>query len=274
MEFFKNSSRYTGTRTINHIQMKQYFLLFFSVLIIHYSSIAQDIFISKGKIEFEKKVNVYKSLDDKFSSDDGNMDWIKQTEKQFPEWNTTYFNLFFDGDKTLYKPGREITPEKKTPDWFLDPAQTNTVFCNFNTNQCVSQKAVYESVFLINDSLKKARWKITNDTRDVAGFKCRKATTIIMDSVFVVAFYTDQITTSGGPESFNNLPGMILGLAVPRLHTTWFATKVELTEPTATDITPPTKGKKATNNDIITKLKSSLKDWGKEGQHAQWAVEL
>jgi GLPGLI family protein len=31
-----------------------------------------------------------------------------------------------------------------------------------------------------------------------------------MDSVFIVAFYTDQIVTSGGPESFNELPGMIL----------------------------------------------------------------
>ena len=251
--------------------MKKYLLLTL-LFIIHYSSNAQDIFISKGVIEYEKKVNVHKNLDDEFSGDDN--DWIKQMEKQMPEWKTTYFNLYFDNDKTLYKPGREVTVVQSGPDWFQGPAQNNTVFCNFESKQSVSQKSVYESMFLINDSLRKVKWKITNDMRDIAGFKCRKAETIIMDSVFVVAFYTDQITTSGGPESFNELPGMILGLAIPRLHTTWFATKVELTDPAPTDLTPPSKGKKSSYDDLIGKLKSSMKDWGKEGQHAQWDVYL
>ena len=253
----------------------KYYASCFLLLVSYFSASAQDIFVSNGKIEFEKKVNVYKSLDDQASGDnEGGFDWISQIKKQMPEWNITYFNLFFDGDKTLYKPGREVTQAQKVPDWWQDPAQNNTVFCNLKTDQSISQKSVFESVFLINDSLRHVNWKISNDTRDIAGFKCRKATAIIMDSVFIIAFYTDQITTSGGPESFNSLPGMILGLAVPRLHTTWFATKVELTEPAAQDITPPIKGKKATNADLVTKLKSTTKDWGKFGQHAQWVIEL
>ncbi len=257
--------------------MKKYVILYCSLFIIHCSLFAQDIFISKGKIEFEKKVNVYKNLDDQKDNNDdngGGFDWISQLKKQMPEWNTTYFNLFFDGDKTLYKPGRENVQAQKMPDWFQDPAQSNTVFCNLQNKQSTSQKSVFESVFLINDSLRRTQWKLSSDTRTIAGFRCRKATAVVMDSVFVIAFYTDEITTSGGPESFNNLPGMILGLAVPRLHTTWFATKIELTEPTALDLTAPVKGKKATNNDLVTKLKSSMKDWGKFGQHAQWVIEL
>jgi hypothetical protein len=67
---------------------------------------------------------------------------------------------------------------------------------------------------------------------------------------------------------------MILGLVVPRLHATWYATKVELTAPTAVDLTPPTKGKKANNVEVVQKLKASMKDWGKFGQHAQWAISL
>ncbi|MBV9962646.1 MAG: GLPGLI family protein [Parafilimonas sp.] len=256
--------------------MKKFIITFFSLFIIHCSLFAQDIFISQGKIEFEKKVNVYKSLDDQKNNDDqdGGFDWISQIKKQVPEWNVTYFNLFFDGDKTLYKPGRESTQTQKMPDWFQDPAQSNTVYCDLKSDQSVSQKSVFESVFLINDSLRKIKWKISNDTRDIAGFRCRKATAIIMDSVFVIAFYTDQITTSGGPESFNNLPGMILGLAVPRLHTTWFATKVESVDPAPTDLAAPTKGKKAKNEELVQKLKSTMKDWGKFGQHAQWIIEL
>jgi GLPGLI family protein len=235
---------------------------------------AQDIFISKGKIEFEKKVNIYKNLDDQSSGEDDGFDWISQAKKQMPEYEITYFNLIFDGDKTLYKPGREVTQSQKIPDWFTGPAHDNTVFSDLQSNRLTAQKNVYETTFLIQDTLRHTPWKISSDIRVIAGFKCRKATAIIMDSVFVIAFYTDQITTTGGPESFNGLPGMILGLAVPRLHTTWFATKLELTEPKPEELAPPAKGKKANNEELVQKLKSSMKDWGKWGQHAQWTILL
>jgi GLPGLI family protein len=256
--------------------MKKYiFFLFCSQLMAHSPLLSQDIFISKGKIEFEKRVNIYKNLDDQKDNDqEGGFDWIDQMKKQIPEFDVTYFNLYFDGDKTLYKPGREATQSQKIPDWFKGPASDNVVYCDMQADKSTTQKTVYENTFLIQDSLRRAKWKITNDTREIAGFKCRKATTIIMDSVFVVAFYTDQITTTGGPESFNELPGMILGLAVPRLHATWYATKVELTEPAAADITAPLKGKKANNEELVQKLKTSMKDWGKFGQHAQWEIML
>src|SRR5436190_4095650 len=165
--------------------MKKYIIFFvcsqFTVCLLF----SQDIFISKGKIEFEKKVNIYKNLDDQKSDDnEGGYDWISQLKKQMPEYGITYFNLYFDGDKTLYKPGREATQTQKIPEWFEGPAQDNVVFCDLQSKKTVAQKTVYESTFLIQDSLRKAKWKITNDTRDIAGFKCRKATTIIMDSVF------------------------------------------------------------------------------------------
>jgi len=257
--------------------MKKYIILLLcSQLIAHSSLLSQDIFISKGKIEFEKRVNIYKNIDDQRDNDDqgGESDWLSQLKKQMPEFNVTFFDMYFDGDKTLYKPGREVTTAQKIPDWFKGPASDNVVYCDLNADKSTTQKTVYETTFLIQDSLCKAKWKISNDTRQIAGFKCRKATTVIMDSVFVVAFYTDQIITSGGPESFNDLPGMILGLVVPRLHATWYATKVELTDPTPADLTAPIKGKKANNEEVAQKLKSSMKDWGKFGQHAQWEISL
>jgi GLPGLI family protein len=258
------------------IIMKKYIILLLCSQLVAYSSLlSQDIFISKGKIEFEKRVNIYKNLDDQRDNDDENgFDWIGQMKKQIPEFNVTYFNLYFDGDKTLYKPGREVATTQKIPDWFKGPASDNVVYCDLNAGKSTTQKTVYETTFLIQDSLRKAKWKISNDTREIAGFKCRKATAIIMDSVFVVAFYTDQIVTSGGPESFNELPGMILGLVVPRLHATWYATKVELVDPTSADLTAPVKGKKANNEEVTQKLKSSMEDWGKFGQHAQWEISL
>jgi len=82
--------------------------------------------------------------------------------------------------------------------------------------------------------------------------ECRKAVGILFDTVTVFAFYTDEIVISGGPEGINGLPGMILGVGIPRLHTTWFATKVSiLNDGDIKSITPAVKGKKTTRNAMM-----------------------
>ncbi len=244
-----------------------------AVLICMYAH-SQQLFITTGKIEYEKKVNVHKNIDDQMKNAEGNNDaWMEQMKKMSPEYAISYFNLSFTDSQTLYRPGKEYTGQKVN-DWMKGPATENVVFTNLNNGKSLSQKQVFENNFIIDDSIRKASWKITNDTRVIAGIECRKATTIIMDSIFVFAFYTDQIICSGGPESFNQLPGMILGIAIPRLHTTWFATKIETTTPALGDMAAPTKGKKTTSKQLIDQLQSSMKDWGKWAQSAQWAIFL
>ncbi len=242
--------------------MKKIIFTLFSCLIM-LISFSQQQFIVKGKIEFERKTNLHKQLD--------NNSWSEMMKKSLPQFKTDYFDLYFSGDKTLYKPGKEVA-QQKIPDWFNGPANDNVVFNDIHEGKFSSQKAVFENTFLIQDSLRKMNWKITPDTRTIAGFECRKATAIIMDTVFVVAFYTDQIVTPGGPESFTGLPGMILGLAIPRMNITWFATKLEMIEVKDVDAMAPKKGKKTNIADLNNQLKSSLKDWGKDGQRFIWRI--
>lgn len=233
------------------------------------SASAQEKFITKGKIEFEKKVNMHKQIDS-----DEDETWREMVKKMVPPTKTSYFDMYFDGNKTLYTPGREAVTVQKAPEWFDGPANDNVVFTNLDQQSVVSQKTVFDNVFNVQDSMRKIDWKITSDTRTVAGIECRKATAIIMDTVFVVAFYAEQIITPGGPESFAGLPGMILGLAIPRLYTTWFATKVELTDVKETVLVPPKKGKKTTSSDLKTQLKASMKDWGKSGAKNMLQVSI
>ena len=105
-------------------------------------------------------------------------------------------------------------------------------------------------------------------------FRSKKAVARICDSVYVVAFYTDEILVNGGPESFSGLPGMILGIAIPRLYTTWFATKVQLEEPVESEFVITGKGKKINQKEMETTLQKAIKDWGKEGQKNVWWVTL
>jgi GLPGLI family protein len=137
-----------------------------------------------------------------------------------------------------------------------------------------SQKTVFDGTYLIQDSLRNLNWKVTNDTRTIAGLECRKATAIMMDSVFVVAFFTEQILCTSGPEGFNGLPGMILGIAIPRLHTTWYATKLELIEVKDTDIAAPKKGKVSTNSQLQLQLKNVMKDAGSRGHRTMWQITI
>jgi GLPGLI family protein len=224
------------------------------------------IFLSAGKIEFEKKVNTYSQLED-------NDTWSEIQKKTMPKFRSTYFDLLFDKNKTIYQPGRENPDNNKT--FFSESiADENVIYAELDSSKSVSQKKVFEQVFLIQDSTRQIQWKITDETRMIAGFQCRRANAIIMDSVYVVAFYTDDIITTGGPESFNGLPGMILGVSLPHQHVTWFATKVSAAPVTAAQLRVPSKGKKVTNASLKEQLKERMKDWGKYAQRNLEAVTL
>lgn len=236
---------------------------------------AQPRFISKGKIEFEKQENLHKQLDANWGDDEDDDVWKATMKKSLPKFQTTYYNLLFNEDKTLYKAGRE-TPAtaQKVPEWMSDPSYDNIVYNDLKQQQTSSYKSVFETKYLLQDSIKNIDWRITSDTRDIAGFECRKAIGKVMDSIYVIAYYTDQITVSGGPNGFVGLPGMVLGVAIPRLNTTWFATKLELVDVKESDLTQPIKGKKTNYKDLMQQLKKSTKDWGKYGQRNIWMIMI
>jgi GLPGLI family protein len=140
--------------------------------------------------------------------------------------------------------------------------QNNTIYTDLQTETSIEQKKVFEETFLVKDSTRKIRWKITDETREIAGFTCRRANAIIMDSIYVVAFYTDKIPVSGGPESFTGLPGMILGVALPHENITWFATSVTDMTLEQKALLPPKKGKPVNNQGLKQTLQAATKDWG------------
>ncbi len=243
-------------------------LLLFATLTLTRPAHAQNtIFLSNGKIEYERRINVYAQI----GSDDDQ--WSEFRKKLSNHFKTSYFDLLFTRDKSLYRPGRE-SDDRDMFSFFAAPAQDNIVYADLDNAKAISQKNVFEQAFLVLDSLRQIRWKLTDETRNIAGFNCRRANAIIMDSIYVVAFYTDEILTGSGPESFTGLPGMILGVSLPHQHISWFATKVEAIPVTESQVVPPTKGKKVTNAVLLETVKPSLKEWRKTGQQFLEAILL
>lgn len=247
--------------------MKRYILIITSLL--SFAS-AKAQYTATGKIEYERRTNVIRALDD---LDEDSKRWAEKFKSQLPNFTTAYFDLYFTTAKTLYKPGRES--DNTTRMWFAQsPAAENIVLTDFGTSSVKATKQIFEKKFLVQDTMRQMQWTIKDEIRTIANFKCRKAVGKICDSVYVVAFYTEDILASGGPEMFCGLPGMILEVAIPRLYTTWIATKVELTAPKETDLTVPDKGKKVTQKELYESLKDSFKDWDELANKNIWWTML
>jgi GLPGLI family protein len=83
----------------------------------------------------------------------------------------------------------------------------------------------------------------------------------MLDSVYVFAFYTEEITLPGGPASFHGLPGTIMGITIPRLYTSWIATKVMVNGVDASSIKPLAAKKTITNSELKSLIIERTKDW-------------
>ncbi len=239
-------------------------------------SFGQDVhFTTSGVIEYEKTVNMYALFRKDINSQNENYmqpayEAFKKSQPQFKKLKSI---LNFSDNKTLFTP---IADEAGNGAFWTNEMvkQNNITFTDLQSGSFISQKRVYEQTFLLKDSTRKIRWKITDETREIAGYVCRRANAIILDSVYVVAFYTDQIPLSGGPESFTGLPGMILAVALPHENITWFATKVTDMTVDNKAMLPPKKGKPVNNKELIKTLNIAMKDWGIYAQASLKAFSL
>lgn len=259
--------------------MKKFKLILFFLLALTTIVSAQNArFTNQGIIQFEKKVNmfaIFKEKIKKYPNETYYVQFFEQYQKTNPQFKVLKSTLSFSNEQTLFKP--LVDPSASASFWGNDDPrsqQNNIIATNTVTNTSIAQKKVYEETYLVKDSTRKINWKITDEFRTIAGFDCRRANALIMDSIYVVAFYTDQIPVSGGPESFSGLPGMILGVALPYENTTWFATSI-LDQPVPVEsIKAPTKGKATTNAQLHKILMDALKDWGTSAQDALKAFSL
>lgn len=225
-------------------------------------------FTTSGTIEFKKTANMYAMIQKEITKD--NEAWTQPAfdafKKNHPQFTVLKSTLSFSGNKMLFVPAK--SEDNATGGWFDAPmaSQANTVYSDLESKQNVVQKQVFEQTFLVKDSTRKIKWKITDETREVAGYPCRRANGLMMDSIYVVAFYCDKIHVSGGPESFNGLPGMILEVAVPHENVIWTATKVTDVPVAESSLTPPKKGKLVDNKSLKATLQSVMKNWGDQAQ--------
>jgi GLPGLI family protein len=231
------------------MKTKIYFLF---IALLFAASLHAQQFINRAVIEYEMKANIQKTM--------GNDAFDEMLKENLPTFKTEYYTFTFADNKSVYK--FDHWDEKvKLPDFLKKSDEENVWYYDYNKGKFNIQKNVWGSNFNVEDSIPALEWKLTNENRIIAGFNCRKAVTQIFDSVYVFAFYTDEILIPGGPCSINGLPGTILGVTIPRLFTSWMATKVMVNNVQEATIKPMAAKKNFNIKTLKATVYDRVKDW-------------
>ena len=128
-------------------------------------------------------------------------------------------------------------------------------------NKSVIQKREFMGRDFLVQGTKERKWKISNETKEIAGYTCQKA--ILDDTTATEAWFTSEIPLYTGPESFNGLPGLIMELSLEDGRRIVSASDVIL-EPINEEIKAPTKGKKVSPDQFYAIVEEKMKEMQNE----------
>ncbi len=230
--------------------------------------------LKEGTIVYERKINMHRNIQD------------EQMKAMIPEFNTDKFILLFSDSVSVYK----LQPKDEMPDPFdnggggrvvirINGADGGETFRNYTAYRAVSSQELGAKNYIIEDSIRPLKWKLTDETKKIMGHTCHKATAkqIVMtgggmrimtntngnttvDSskagngmqkkeVEVIAWYADDITVPAGPSAYCSLPGAILEINVDNGATIFTAAEIK-NEVNKKELKEPTKGKKVTPDEF------------------------
>lgn len=244
------------------------YLFFLSYLLIGNGIVkAQNpVVLTSGKISFERKTNAHALMREMGEQGGLPADKVQAYLQSQPQFKTDQFVLYFSPNGSEYSPAEKKADAPSSIDeWFAMVADQNTVVTSFATGVSTVSKSVFGNSFLISDSVRKIKWRWTEELRDIAGFQCRRANGLANDSVYIVAYFTGDLAGSAGPEEFQGLPGTILGVAVPEMHITWFATAVEARSDDQPLPNANIGGKKISRIEFLKRLQDMGSKWGPAG---------
>ena len=264
--------------------MKKIQLLFALLVGFSITTMAQ---MKEGKISYERKVNMHRSLPD------------PQMKSMIPEFRTDKFELIFNESASLYR----SVVDDEAPDPFANAGgggggirmnfrmPTTTTYTDIAKQTQYEERAFFEKEFLIVDSLKQYKWKLSEETKTIAKQLCKKATTMITapqqmrvrisrggenntDSASnapkppketeLVVWYAENIPVSIGPDNYSGLPGVIMEMDVDNGAQVTTAVEVSAKYPKK-ELIQPTKGDKMTRAKFQEQMQKLMQEMQRGG---------
>ncbi len=207
--------------------------------------------IQKGRIVFERTVQIQIAI----ATANGEPDMALQN--MLPKTRTDRYELLFHTNQTLWKQLEEERPEADNMVFSNGGGMTvramsmgsdDVLFSNLETGKKVEQRELGTKKYVVEDSLLKLKWKLSEETKTILGQLCRKATSEristrmmmnmdngkmerkeVADTSVIVAWFSPSIPVSAGPAEYQGqLPGMILEMDLNNGRSHYIA--VELSE--------------------------------------------
>lgn len=208
--------------------------------------------VKEGKVTYEQKVDMYRRIPEE----------NQQLRSMISQFRTAKFELFFGNNQSLFRAVEEepdMTGENNGGVVIrIGGSPDNEYYKNFSTQKAVEVRELMEELYLIEDSIRNHTWKPEEgETKVILGYTCKKATGKTERGSDVVAWYCEEIPVASGPEQFNGLPGMILGIDANKGEIVFTAIALDKKVDMKT-IKVPTKGKKMTGPEFAAKQKEAF----------------
>lgn len=219
--------------------MKSKNLFTIVMVLLSLTTIAQ----TSGKVVYEESIKLTIDLPPEFAD-------------MIPKERSTKKQLIFTSEESVFKnlpkeenaAAEEIASQQGNVMIKMKvTGSENVTYRNLSTNEVVEQREFFGRTFRIKDARKKIAWKVSGEQKKIAGYTCMKATHMRNDTIPVTAWFTAEIPIQNGPDSYGDLPGLILALDVDNGARTTRALSVDLRPLTADEkIEIPEKGKEVT----------------------------
>ncbi len=242
--------------------------------------------MKEGKISYERKTNMHRNIPD------------PQMKSMIPEFRTDKFELIFNESASLFR----SVVDDEAPDPFANAGgggggmrmnfrmPTTTTYTDLAKQTQYEERAFFEKEFLIVDSLKQYKWKLSEETKTIAKQLCKKATTMVTAPQMrvrisrggenntdtaanapikpreteLVVWYAENIPVSVGPDNYSGLPGVIMEMNLDNGATVTTAVEVSAKYPKK-ELIQPTKGEKVTRTQFQEQMQKLMQDMQRGG---------
>ena len=213
--------------------------------------------IKEGKITYEQKVDMYRRI----PADN------VQIRSMIAPTKTSQFELSFAENQSVFKSKEEekdiADQESNGPKLLIriGGSPDDVTYKNFSTMKEIDEKELAGTTYLVEGELNNLTWKLEEGTKNILGFKCKKATGKTIRGSDVEAWYTEDIQVSSGPDQFGGLPGMILSLDINKGEIVYTAANLDK-KINMKDIKAPIKGKKVSMDEFMAIQKKEMGNGG------------
>jgi GLPGLI family protein len=202
-------------------QMKKIFLTITSLVAFVLLNAQQK----EGKVIYERTMQMQIRIQDN-----------DEAERAMPRSRTDKFELNFANNQSFLKQMEDDVQDDAPMGGgggmqirMVGPGADNLTYCNFDETRKVEKRDLFDKTFIVEDSIRRMTWKLSEETKTVLGHLCSKATTQRIgkrtmmtmdngkmerkemdDTSNITVWFTTDIPVSAGPDFQGQLPGLIL----------------------------------------------------------------